>query len=100
MPSRALELRGESPRALEALDLVVGGTAVAVAKAREPSFLPERLRPGQVMNRVLSPMVRLGSLQRRRLTFEAVRQLDVVLPPVADLLMRHLPLAALLIPHV
>jgi len=105
MPSRALELRGEPPRALEALDLVVGGTAVALAvvsavgtavgKALEPSFLPERLRPGHVMAGVLSPVIRVGRSQRARLTVEAVRQLDVVLPPAVDLVLSRLPLTDL-----
>jgi len=109
-----LELRGEPPRALEALDLVVGGTAVAMAvvsaagtvvgtvvgKALEPSFVPERLRPRQVIAGVLRPVVRVGGVQRRRLTFEAARQLDAVLPPVADLVMSRLPLTDLVRRHL
>lgn len=110
MPSRALELRGEEPRALEALDLVVGGTAVAVTvvnaagtavgKVLEPAFLPERVRPGRVMAGALRPMVRLGRVQRERMTVQAMRQLDVVVPAIAELVVSRLQLTELVRRHV
>jgi hypothetical protein len=110
MPTRALELRGEEPRALEALDLVVGGASVAtsvagavvVAMGRvlEPSFLPERFRPGHVVVGSLRPLMRLGRFQRVRLTQEASRQLDVVVPVVVELVVSRLDLTELVRRHV
>jgi hypothetical protein len=110
MPSRALELRDEPPRALDAVDLAVGGASVAVAmgaaavaavgRALDPSFLPERLRPARVVARPLRPLISLGRVQRVRLTEEATRQLDVVVPVVAELIVSRLQLTELVRRHV
>jgi hypothetical protein len=110
MPTRALELRGEPPASLDALDLVVGGASVAtsmagavvtvVGRALEPAFLPERLRPAHVVAGTLRPLVRLGRVQRGRLTREAARQLDVVVPVVAELIVGRLQLTELVRRHV
>ena len=110
MPTRALELRAEPPRALDALDLAVGGAAVAtsvagavvvvVGRALEPTFLPERFRPGHVVAGAVRPLVRLGRAQRVRLGREAARQLDVVVPVVAELILDRLRLTELVRRHV
>lgn len=105
MPTRALELRAEQPRALDALDLAVGGAAVAtsvagavvvvVGRALEPAFLPERLRPGHVVAGALRPLIRLGRIQRVHLSQVAARQLDIVVPVVAELIVERLDLQAI-----
>jgi hypothetical protein len=110
MPTRALELRGEAPRSLDALDLAVGGVSVAVSvggavvtavgRVLDPPFLPERVRPARVVSGTLRPLVRLGHVQRVRLTDEAVRQLDVIIPVVADLVVSRLQLTELVRRHV
>jgi hypothetical protein len=110
MPTRALELRGEPPRALDAIDLAVGGAAVvtsvagavvvAAGRALEPTFLPERFRPGHVVGGTLRPLIRLGRVQRERLTAEASRQLDVVVPVIAEIVVSRLQLTELVRRHV
>jgi hypothetical protein len=110
MPTRALELRADSPRALVALDLAVGGATVAtsvagsvvvaVGRVLEPAFLPERFRPAHVAAGALRPLVRLGRTQRVRLSQEAARQLDVVVPVVAELILDRLQLTQLVRRHV
>ena len=110
MPTRALELRAEPPRALDAFDLAVGGASVAtsvagavvvvVGRALEPAFLPERLRPAHVVAGALRPLIRLGRAQRVRLSQEAARQVDVVVPVVAELILERLQLTQLIRRHV
>lgn len=110
MPTRALELRAEPQRALEALDLAVGGASLAtsvagavvavVGRALEPAFLPERLRPAHVVAGALRPVIRVGRVQRVRLTQEAARRLDVVVPAVVELIVERIHLTDLVRRHV
>jgi hypothetical protein len=114
MPTRALEVRAEPPRALDVLDLAVGGASVAtsmagtvagavvvgVGRALEPAFLPERFRPARAVEGALRPLIRLGRFQRGRLTYEAARQLDVVVPVVAESIVGRLQLTELVRRHV
>jgi hypothetical protein len=114
MPSRALELRAEPPRALDGVDLVVGAASVAtsvatsvggavvvvVGRALEPSFLPERARPAHLAAGALRPLARVGRVQRLRLAQEAARQFDAIVPAVAELVVGRLQLTELVRRHV